>query len=174
MNLLFDFMRGKRTPTKPTPPKRTKPYRPRPSNFARGHAKRRKEYEALVEELTKKYDIRVKRWRSNTSGCAWTITKRDGTTTRWLESPYPTGPVSCAVFLHEVGHHAIGLGIHKPRCLEEHLAWQWAINAMEERKLNVSDAVKTRVRRSMQYAVSKAVRRGIKKLPAELVQYLER
>ena len=40
--------------------------------------------------------------------------------------------MSCAVFLHEVGHHAIGLSSIKPRCLEEKRAWDWSLEEMRK------------------------------------------
>jgi hypothetical protein len=183
VNLLFKFMFGKGKPTRNANGVLKAPRVSEPGVFERptqragipnraNASSRRTQYAALIEELTEKYDVKVKRWRKSMSGVAWTLRKRDGSVSRWIESPMPTGPVSCAVFLHEIGHHAIGLGVHTPRCLEEYLAWQWALRTMEERKLTISDGVKRRVERSMRYAVSKAVRRGIKRLPAELMRYV--
>ena len=174
MNLLFQMLMGKprakasRVSAAPSPAKKMAT-----AQAAKPTASRRKrQYDLLVKELSARYGINIKRWRRSTSGVAWTMRSRNGTITRWVEAPYPTGPVSCAVFLHEVGHHAIGLGVHKPRCLEEHLAWQWALRTMQERDLNITAGVTRRVERSMKYAVSKAVRRGLKRLPVELQQYL--
>ena len=61
--------------------------------------------------------VGVRKWRSSMSGVAWQVTYRDGTVARLIESPRPRGPVSAAIFLHEIGHHAIGLGRFRPRCL---------------------------------------------------------
>lgn len=168
MNLLFDFMlgRSKRKARRAVSPQ-AKVQRPRAKATRRGA-----QYGAMVEELTKKYGIRVRKWRKSMSGVAWTMRSRDGAISRWIESPRPTGPVSCAIFLHEVGHHAIGLGVHKPRCLEEHLAWEWSLKEMERRGLTISEGVRRRVERSMKYAVSKAKRRGIKRLPVEVARYV--
>ncbi|UCD75693.1 MAG: hypothetical protein JSV91_02025, partial [Phycisphaerales bacterium] len=106
-----------------------------------------------------------------TSGCAWTVHYTDGTVSRLIESPYPRGPVSCAIFLHEVGHHALGLRRFNPRCLEEYHAWQWALQVMRERKLNVTAAVEKRMAESLRYALAKARRRGLKRIPAELAPF---
>lgn len=76
--------------------------------------------------------------------------------------------MSAAVFLHEIGHHAIGLGAYKPRCLEEYHAWAFAIAEMERRGLNVTDGVRRRMHASLHYAVAKANRRGLKEIPQEL------
>lgn len=135
-------------------------------------AKPKGRYEQLVRDMKARYGIRVNRWRSSTSGCAWVVSYEDGTVSRLIESPYPRGPVSVAVFLHEVGHHAIGFDRYKPRCYEEYKAWQWALEQMRELGFNVTPRVEKRVDEALRYAVAKAVRRGIKRLPVELVDYL--
>lgn len=128
-------------------------------------------YDALVAEMKQAYGVRVRKWRSSSSGCAWVVRYDDGTVARLIEAPYPRGPISCAVFLHEIGHHAIGFNTHRLRCLEEHDAWRWALDAMRKRGLNVTPAVERRVAESLAYAVAKARRRGLKSLPAELADY---
>jgi len=125
-------------------------------------------YDALVVEMRELHGFRVRRWRRSMSGCAWELRYRDGRRQRMLESCYPKSPLSCAIFLHEVGHHAIGLGAVRPRCLEELRAWQWSFAAMEERGLAIDDRTRERFRRSMAYAVAKAKRRGIAAVPEEL------
>ena len=132
-------------------------------------------YDALVEEMKRMHGFRVRKWRKSSSGVAWTIRYiQSGKIVKLLESPYPRGPMSCAIFLHEVGHHAIGLGVYRPRCLEEYHVWMWALREMQERGFNVTQAVEKRVQRSMQYAVAKALRRGLRELPPELLQYAAR
>lgn len=128
-------------------------------------------YDRVVAEMLAKYGVRVRRWRSSMSGVAWTITYQDGSVSRLIESPKPRGPMSAAVFLHEIGHHALGIGSFKPRCLEEYHAWAFSLREMEACGLNVTDAVRNRMRRSLEYAVGKALRRGIQSLPEELVPY---
>jgi len=141
------------------------PRRPKPG-------RQQQRYDCLVDEMKKQWSIRIHRWRDRTSGCAWELRDRDGQVTRMIESPYPRGPVSCAVFLHEVGHHAIGFGIHRLRCMEEHLAWEWAIRQMEARGFNVTDRVRHRREQAMRYALAKALRRGLKRVPEELIRWL--
>jgi hypothetical protein len=128
-------------------------------------------YDAVVVEMLAKYGLTVKRWRNSLSGVAVQRTYRDGRVERTIESPYPTSPLRLAIFLHEVGHHAIGLGIHKPRCLEEYLAWRYAIDRMEERGFPTKGSVARRFDRSMRYAVAKSRRRGIRALPAEVAAF---
>ena len=98
----------------------------------------------------------------------------DGSSARLVEAPYPRGPMSCAIFLHEVGHHAIGFGRYRPRCLEEYHAWRWSLDTMREYGFNVTPAVQRRMADSLRYAVHKALRRGLKRVPRELEPYLER
>jgi hypothetical protein len=132
-------------------------------------------YDALVEEMKRIHGFRVRKWRKSSSGVAWTIRYvQSGKIVKLIESPYPRGPMSCAIFLHEVGHHAIGLGVYRPRCLEEYHVWMWALREMRERGFNVTEGVERRVERSMRYAVAKAVRRGLRELPTELLQYAVR
>jgi hypothetical protein len=77
-----------------------------------------------------------------------------------------------AIFLHEVGHHAIGLGVHKPRCLEEFLAWRYAIDRMDAMGFPTKGSVARRFERSMRYAVAKSTRRGIRRVPHELAEFV--
>lgn len=148
---------------RPAPPKRARP--------RRGVMQAR--YDELVREMKAAYGVRVRRWRTSSTGCAWVVQYHDGTVSRLVEAPYPRGPISCAVFLHEIGHHAIGFDTHRLRCLEEYDAWRWALETMRARGLNVTAAVERRVDESLRYAVAKARRRGLKRLPAELAPYAE-
>lgn len=146
----------------------------RPRRPARRPARRttmRDRYAALVADMKSRYGLRVNRWRRRTSGCAWVVRYHDGTESRLIEAPYPCGPVSCAVFLHEVGHHAIGFGTHRLRCLEEYHAWVWALQVMRREGFNVTAAVERRVEESVRYAVRRALRSGLRTLPPELTPY---
>lgn len=144
-----------------------------PSRPVRSRGRQQTRYEDLVGSMKRRYALRVVRWRSSTSGCAWTVAYRDGSVARLIESPRPRGPMSCAVFLHEVGHHAIGLGTYRPRCLEEYHAWRWSFETMLELGFNVTEAVRRRRDESLHYAIAKARRRGLKRLPGELTPFLE-
>ena len=108
------------------------------------------------------------------SGMAWELSYRDGSRARLIESPKPKGPMSAAVFLHEIGHHAIGFSRYKPRCLEEYHAWAWALEAMHRLGLHISDGVQHRVHESLWYALAKAGRRGMRGVPAELLPFGQR
>lgn len=129
-------------------------------------------YVEITQLMLRTHNIRVRKWRTSMSGIAWYVTYRDGSVVRLIEAPRPKGPMSMAVFLHEVGHHAIGFDVYSPRCLEEYHAWEFAIRAMKEHSLNLSEQVMKRRKRSLEYAVGKACRRGIKAIPGELEEFI--
>ncbi|MEO1535501.1 MAG: hypothetical protein AAFS11_08070 [Planctomycetota bacterium] len=130
-------------------------------------------YDAMTRHMLKEHGVRVRKWRSSSSGVAWQVTYRDGTVSRLIESPRPRGPISAAIFLHEIGHHAIGFNRYTPRCLEEYHAWMYSLEQMARWDLNVTDRVRHRVHDSLHYAVQKARRRGLRRLPPELIPYIE-
>ena len=141
-------------------PEPTVPSVPKPARAAPDRRPRRTpmqgRYDTLVVEMKAKYGVRVRKWRTSSSGCAWEVHYHDGSTTRLIESPRPRGPMSCAIFLHEIGHHAIGFGRYRPRCLEEYHAWRWSIDTMRDRGLNVTDAVERRMSESLRWAVRRS------------------
>ena len=132
------------------------------------------DYSRIIEDVKARFAIRVKRWRSNMTGCAWRTWYVDGTVVNWIESPVPKTPISLAIFLHEVGHHVIGFDRYRLRCEEEFHAWDWAITEMRRLGVEPDAKVKRRVELSMRYAVGKAIRRGLKMLPVVLEPYLTR
>jgi hypothetical protein len=130
------------------------------------------DFDAIVEDMKRRYDLRIRRWRKTMSGCAWCVYHHDGNVVNWIESPYPKTPISLAIFLHEVGHHAIGFQTFKRRCEEEYHVWVWTLNQMRQLGMEPDARVKRRFELSMRYAVGKAMRRGIKSLPVQLNQFL--
>ncbi len=129
-------------------------------------------YERMTREMLATHGVRVRRWRTSMSGIAWTVTYQDGKVVRLIESPKPKGPMSAAIFLHEIGHHAIGIGAFKPRCLEEYHAWRFALEEMARQGIAITERVEKRRRDSLRYAVGKAMRRGIRDVPAELQEFV--
>jgi len=155
-------------------PREAKPRRlpaPKPARDTPARETMQGRYDRVTLAMLAKYGIKVRKWRKNSSGIAWQNTYRDGSVKRFLEAPRPRGPMSAAVFLHEVGHHHIGFRTYKPRCLEEYHAWMFALREMEANGLNITPAVHRRVERSLKYAVGKARRRGLRELPEELAKY---
>lgn len=129
------------------------------------------QFAALVRQIKTRHHIRVRRWRRSMTGCAWQDRFADGTVVRWIEAPHPKTPISLAVFLHEVGHHVIGFDRYKRRCEEEYHVWVWAIGTMRSLGVDPDEKVMHRFQLSMRYAVSKALRRGVKGLPEELLEF---
>ncbi|MDX2114834.1 MAG: hypothetical protein SFZ24_04325 [Planctomycetota bacterium] len=128
-------------------------------------------YASLTAEMLERYGVKVRKWRTSMSGIAWELRYKDGSVKRMIEAPRPRGPMSAAVFLHEIGHHAIGFDRYKPRCLEEYHAWAWALRQMQESEVAVTESVRYRMHQSLAYAVAKARRRGLRELPPELEPY---
>lgn len=132
----------------------------------------RANFSSIVDEMIRRYDLRVNRWRRTMTGCAWRVHFIDGIAHNYIESPYPRTPISLAIFLHEVGHHVIGFERYKRRCEEEFHAWKWAIDTMRSLKVEPDTKVLRRFDLSMRYAVDKALRRGAVNLPETLSPYL--
>lgn len=158
-------------------PKRRAKVAPKPVQAAAPKAKPRvtkaqERYEQVTREMLAQYGVRVRKWRTSMSGVAWQVTYRDGTVSRLIESPKPKGPMSMSIFLHEIGHHAIGFGTYSPRCLEEYHAWKFSLDTMRSLGLNVTERVEQRMNDSLVYALEKALRRGLKRVPPEMVPYL--
>lgn len=130
-------------------------------------------YEHMTRDLLRIYGVRVRKWRTSMSGVAWEVMYRDGSVSRLIESPRPKGPMSAAVFCHEIGHHAIGFRTYRPRCLEEYHAWAWSLRTMAQYELNITQSVRDRMHDSLHYAIEKAARRGLKRIPPELVPFLK-
>ncbi len=128
-------------------------------------------FDAIVRTMLGRYGVRVRKWRRSSTGLASLVQKRNGAIERWVESPRPTTPLALSIFLHEIGHHALGIGAIRPRCLEEYHAWQFAFAAMREHSVPVNEKVLARYERAMRYAVGKAARRNIRSLPQELLEF---
>ena len=132
------------------------------------------DYSQIIRTMKKRHGVRVRRWRRQMSGCAWQVRYSDGRRVNWIEAPYPKTPISLAIFLHEVGHHAIGFETYKKRCEEEYYVWLWALEQMKKFGVEPDARVQTRFERSMQYAVGKALRRGAQTLPPPLMRFSPR
>ena len=129
------------------------------------------DFTPIVQDVRKRFDVKVRRWRSNMTGKAWRVYHHDGRVVNWIEAPHPRTPISLSIFLHEVGHHVIGFEKYKRRCEEEYHVWVWALAEMRRQGVEPDEKVNKRFELSMRYAVSKAVRRGIKNLPESLLRF---
>ena len=67
--------------------------------------------------------------------------------------------------------HVIGFERYKHRCEEEYHVWCWALEEMRRLNIEPDEKVLNRFNLSMQYAVGKALRRGIKQLPESLKEF---
>ena len=134
-------------------------------------ALQRQAYAAMVCELKIQYKISIRKWRARMSGVAYELMYSDGRIKRLITAPRPRGPVSAAIFLHEVGHHAVGFRRYAPRCLEEYYVWQWAFREMAARNIPVDHRVLKHYRRSMYHYVRLARREDPHRLPAEVAGF---
>jgi len=125
----------------------------------------------LVADLKARYKISIRKWRKHMSGVAYELKYRDGRIKRLITAPRPRSPVSASIFLHEVGHHAVGFHRYSPRCLEEYYVWQWALREMTARGISVDAAVLRHYRRSMHHYVRLAMKQG-EHVPHELHQFI--
>ncbi len=150
--------RGLRMATPSTP---RSPRRPAP---------RAANYQGLVRELKGHYKISIRKWRTHMAGHAYELTYRDGRIKRLISAPRPRSPVSAAIFLHEVGHHAIGFRRYASRCLEEHYVWQWTFREMEARGIPITHRVMRHFRRSMYHYVKQSHERR-QHVPPELAHF---
>jgi hypothetical protein len=129
-------------------------------------------YSTMVAELKAQYKISIRKWRRRMSGVAYELTYRDGRIKRLITAPRPRSPVSAAIFLHEVGHHAVGFRRYAPRCLEEYYVWQWTFRAMTARNIPITDRVLRHYRRSMYHYVRQARRQHGHAVPHEVQQFV--
>jgi hypothetical protein len=128
-------------------------------------------YRQFVRDLKRRYHITIRKWHRHMHGVAYELTYPDGRIQRLIAAPRPKSPVSAAIFLHEVGHHAIGFKRYHSRCLEEHYVWQWTFREMEARKIPITPRVMKHFRRSMHHYVKRAHRRA-EHVPAELAHFI--
>jgi len=127
-------------------------------------------YDTLVRDLKARYKISIRHWNTHMAGHAYELTYAGGTIKRLISAPRPKGPVSAAIFMHEVGHHAIGFRRYASRCLEEHYVWQWTFREMESHGIPITPRVMKHFRRSMYHYVHTAQKRR-EPVPPELLHF---
>ncbi len=131
------------------------------------------DYQAIVRSMKSRYRLRVRRWRRQMSGCSWRVYYHSGREVNWIKAPYPKTPISLAIFLHEVGHHALGFRHYRAHSEEEYRVWLWAMKEMRKLGIEPDERVQRRFERSIRYAVGKDVRRGNQAdLPEALKRFL--
>ena len=113
-------------------------------------------YEEAAEVLLRESGCTVRKYRSSNSGEAFTSSKDWG-----IEVPRPRGPMSFAVFAHEVGHQMLHRGNEsKPRWLEEIEATEYALAQFERFRLDGAEEAKKREARNLRHSAKKANRRA--------------
>lgn len=122
-------------------------------------------YARQALELLAEYEVRVCRWNRRMTGAAFLRVPG-----RPIIAPHPRSPLSFAILAHEVGHHA--LARVRPRCLEEYRAWQFAFEQLDRFGIDPGQRTQDRYRRSMQWALHKALRRGLRTIPVELRDFM--
>jgi hypothetical protein len=141
------------------------PYAGREGLMALPPRQRQRALHAMARELTGHYKISIRRWRKHMSGMAYELKYADGRIKRLISAPRPRSAVSAAIFLHEVGHHAIGFKRYPCRCLEEYYVWHWTFREMHARHIPITDRVLRHYRRSMQHYIRQATPHDVWKLP---------
>lgn len=110
-------------------------------------------YQTAAEILLRESGCTVRKWRKNATGTAYTSSADWG-----IESPEPRGPISFAVFAHEVGHQMLHRHNSAPRWQEELEAWEYAVDQFSRFQLDAK-GVRERMVRSLRYAAAKTSKR---------------
>lgn len=96
----------------------------------------------------------VRRYRTSMTGRAFTRADDWG-----IEAPEPKGPISFAVFAHEIGHQMLHREGRRSRWLEEVEAWEYALAQFERFDLPGQEKAQADAAKSLVYAAAKANRR---------------
>jgi hypothetical protein len=126
-------------------------------------------YERAAAALLASSGCTVRRYRTKTTGTAYTTSDDWG-----IEVPRPRGPVSFAVFAHEVAHQLLHRSNSKPRWLEEIEAWEFALDCFPRFELSGVERARRDAARSLRYAFLKAGRRAKPETVATMVERFPR
>jgi hypothetical protein len=111
-------------------------------------------YERAAAVLLRESGCTVRGYRSRNTGRAFTRADDWG-----IEVPRPRGPVSFAVFAHEVGHQLLHRGNGKTgRWLEEVEAWEYALAQFDRFALPGVERARVDAAVSLRYAAAKSLR----------------
>lgn len=112
-------------------------------------------YSDLINNLMKENNIKLKGYKTNLTGVAYPDE-------RSIIIPKPTTKLRLSICLHEVGHIVLNHNNKKKRYIEEKEAWDFALNYMKKEKIPITKKVRIRRKESINYAIGKAMRRGLK------------
>ena len=110
--------------------------------------------------------IRVRLWRSSLTGCA-NVAKSE------IEVPKPLTRKSLYIFLHEIGHVAIGHLGKKKRHVEEYEAEQFAHERMRELGFAVPRSQTERAKAYVARKIGQAYARGAKRIDPKARRFAE-
>jgi len=112
-------------------------------------------YEYLIRNLILENNIKVKPFLNRLRGCAYPES-------RTIEIPYPNTKLRLSIALHEVGHIVLNHNNTKKRYIEEIEAWDYALKLMKLNNIPISNKLRLKRKKSINYAIGKAKRRGLK------------
>ena len=118
---------------------------------------RHEPYERAAAALVAASGVTVRKYRSGTTGRAYTNADDWG-----IDVPRPRGPISFATFAHEVAHQLLHRSNSAPRWLEEVEAWEFALAQFERFELRGVERARLDAAACVRYAVWKALRRRCK------------
>ena len=125
-------------------------------------------YADLIKCLLEIYNLNLTKINKGLYGCVYAKNSN-------IEIPNPKTEKSFAICLHEIGHKVLGHNKRKKRFIEEFEAWNYALNIFRILKIPIKNNVRQRYKRSIRYAIDKAVRRGFnpKKIPIEIKRVIK-
>ena len=101
-----------------------------PANLQEAKQAMAERYWAIALEEAARHDVTIKRFRPSLSGKAFV-------SQRTITAPRPRTRRRLRVFLHEVGHIALGHSDPKPRYVAEQEADEWAFETMRRHGIRV-------------------------------------
>jgi hypothetical protein len=111
-------------------------------------------YEQAAAVLLRESGCTIRSYRSRNTGVAHTDAADWG-----IEVPHPRGPVSFAVFAHEVGHQLLHRNSSRLRWLHEVEAWEYALAQFDRFDLPGVERARVDAALSLRYAAAKTLRR---------------
>ena len=95
-----------------------------------------------------------------------------------IASPAPRGAKSLQIYLHEIAHITLHHprvpgNSNKPTYVKEYEAEQWAISAMRENGLTVSNKLMALCKRHVEWKLYQALRRGLRNPDWAIVRWCE-
>ena len=124
-------------------------------------------YEEAAALLVRESGVTIRKYRKAMTGIAYVNDEDWG-----IEAPEPRGPVSFAVFAHEVGHQLLHRTRNRPRWQEEIEAWEYAIHQFDRLGLDGRGLAFSRAALGVRWAIVKALKRSPRRdaLAADIIR----